>query len=157
MEIKDVVARDCGVLSHVERRALCLDAGHSMTIIRESRNVNPTLTYAFIGMVAGLIMGMVGVGGGAVIIVSLLLVAHLPQKVAQGTTLLVVAAPASLLAAYNYYRKGLVDVRAAIVILVAFLVFSFFGSELAVYLPRQVLRRGLGLMLLAMGFKLLVA
>jgi len=112
------------------------------------------LTYILIGSIAGMVMGTIGVGGGAIIIVSLLYVAHFPQKLAQGTTLLIVAAPVSLLAAYNYYRKGFVDVKAAVIIMIGFLIFSFMGSQLAAILPKEALKMILGIGLILMGFKM---
>lgn len=113
------------------------------------------LMYILIGTVAGLIMGTVGVGGGAVIIFSLLYIAHFPQKLAQGTTLLIVAAPVSLLAAYNYYQNGFVNIKAGLIIMIFFLIFSFIGSYLAVFLPKDTLKIGLGIMLIFMGTKIL--
>lgn len=112
------------------------------------------LIYTLIGSIAGLIMGTIGVGGGAIIIVSLLYLAHFPQKLAQGTTLLIVAAPVSLLAAYNYYRNGFVNVKAAIIIMAGFLIFSFMGSQLASILPEGVLKSVLGIGLILMGIKM---
>ena len=113
------------------------------------------LTYILIGSIAGTVMGTIGVGGGAIIIFSLLYVAHFPQKLAQGTTLLIVAAPVSLLAAYNYYRKGFVDVKAAVIIMISFLIFSFLGSQLAAALPRETLKTILGTGLILMGLKII--
>ncbi len=112
------------------------------------------LIYILIGSIAGLVMGTIGVGGGAIIIVSLLYLAHFPQKLAQGTTLLIVAAPVSLLAACNYYRKGFVNVKAALVIMAGFLIFSFIGSHLAAALPKEVLKYALGVGLILMGVKI---
>lgn len=111
------------------------------------------LTYILIGSIAGMVMGTMGIGGGAIIIVSLLYVAHFPQKLAQGTTLLIVAAPVSLLAAYNYYRKGFVNLKAAVIITICFLIFSFMGSQLATTLPKEILKRILGIGLILMGLK----
>lgn len=113
------------------------------------------LIYIGIGLISGTVMGMIGVGGGAIIIFSLLYIAHLPQKTAQGTTLLIVAAPVSLLAAYNYYTKGFVHLRAAIVIVVSFLIFSFIGSQFASMMPKEVLKPMLGTMLILMGLKMI--
>ena len=113
------------------------------------------LTYILIGSIAGTVMGTIGVGGGAIIIFSLLYVAHFPQKLAQGTTLLIVAAPVSLLAAYNYYRKGFVNVKAAVIIMICFLIFSFIGSQFASILPKEVLKPMLGTMLILMGLKII--
>ena len=112
------------------------------------------LIYVAIGTIAGLTMGMVGVGGGAIIIFSLLNLADFPQKMAQGTTLLIVAAPVSLLAAYNYHVNGNVDVKAALIIMVSFLVFSFIGSYFGTTLPKDLLKTGLGIMLVLMGLKI---
>ena len=113
------------------------------------------IIYILIGSIAGVVMGTIGIGGGAIIIVSLLFLAHFPQKVAQGTTLLIVAAPVSLLAAYNYYRNGFVNLKAAAVIVICFLIFSFVGSQIAVILPKEILKRILGVGLILTGFKIL--
>jgi uncharacterized membrane protein YfcA len=113
------------------------------------------MLYLFIGALAGLIMGTVGVGGGAIIISALLLVAKISQKIAQGTTLLVIAAPVSLLAAWNYHRNGLVNVKAGLLIMISFLVFSFLGSHLAAVLPREILKNILGVVFVFMGAKIL--
>lgn len=109
----------------------------------------------FIGSLAGLVMGTVGVGGGAVIIFSLAVFAKFPQKLAQGTTLFIVAAPISLLAALRYYRQGYVDVKAGLVVMACFLVFSLIGAQFASYLPNEILRTLVGVMLLLMGIKLI--
>jgi hypothetical protein len=100
-------------------------------------------------------MGTVGVGGGAIIIFCLSLVAKFPQKLAQGTTLFIVAAPISLLAALRYYKDGYVDIRAGLVIMVCFLAFSFVGATIATHLPDQLLKILFGVVLVLMGAKLI--
>ncbi|NOQ41606.1 MAG: TSUP family transporter [Desulfuromusa sp.] len=108
-----------------------------------------------IGSLAGLVMGTVGVGGGALIIFSLSVFAKFPQKLAQGTTLFIVAAPISLLAALRYYRQGHVDVKAGLVVMVSFMIFSLIGAQFATQLPNDLLRTFVGIMLLMMGVKLI--
>lgn len=108
-----------------------------------------------IGSLAGLVMGTVGVGGGALIIFSLSVFAKFPQKLAQGTTLFIVAAPISLLAALRYYRQGHVDVKAGLVVMVSFMIFSLIGAQFATQLPNELLRTLVGIMLLMMGVKLI--
>ena len=108
-----------------------------------------------IGSIAGLVMGTVGVGGGAIIIFSLSVLGGFPQKLAQGTTLFIVAAPISLLAAIAYYKKGYVDIKAGIVVMVFFLLFSFIGAQMATQLPDTLLKTLLGIVLLLMGVKLI--
>lgn len=108
-----------------------------------------------IGAIAGLVMGTVGVGGGAIIIFCLSVIAKFPQKVAQGTTLFIVAAPISLLAATRYYQQGYVDLKSGFIVIISFLLFSFIGAHIAIHLPDNILKILLGIMLLLMGTKLI--
>ena len=111
---------------------------------------------AFIGCVAGLIMGTIGVGGGAIIIFSLLHILNFPQKLAQGTTLFVVAAPISLLAAFIYYRQGYVNLKLGLITMLFFAGFSYLGAYLGISMPKDTLRQLLGAGLVLMGLKLLL-
>lgn len=115
------------------------------------------ITLILIGAIAGIVMGAVGVGGGAIIIFCLSVLAKFPQKLAQGTTLFIVAAPISMLAAMRYYKNGYVDIKAGLIVMASFLVFSLIGAHLAVHLPGSVLKILLGIMLLLMGTKLILA
>jgi len=110
-----------------------------------------------IGAIAGIVMGAVGVGGGAIIIFCLSVIAKFPQKMAQGTTLFIVAAPISILAAMRYYKQGYVDVRAGLIIMASFLFFSLVGAHISIHLPNSILKISLGIVLLLMGAKLIFA
>ncbi len=110
--------------------------------------------YLLIGILAGLVMGTIGVGGGAIIIVSLLYIMQFTQKTAQGTTLLIVAAPVSLLAAYTYYKNGFVNLKAGLIIMTAFLISSFLGAKLAGKLPQNILKIIFGIGLILIGLKI---
>jgi uncharacterized membrane protein YfcA len=110
-----------------------------------------------IGAIAGLVMGVVGVGGGAIIIFCLSVFAKFPQKIAQGTTLFIVAAPISILAAMHYYKQDYVDLKAGFIVMASFLLFSFIGAHIAIYLPSSILKILLGIVLLLMGTKLIVS
>lgn len=110
-----------------------------------------------IGAIAGLVMGAVGVGGGAIIIYCLLVFVKFPQKIAQGTTLFIVAAPISLLAAMRYYRQDYVDLKAGLIIMGSFLLFSFIGAHFAIHLPNSILKIILGIMFLLMGANLVLS
>src|SRR2546423_5612340 len=71
---------------------------------------------AMIGLVAGVVSGLFGVGGAIVIIPGLVLVAKLPQHTANGTSLAALLLPVGLLGAMEYYRRGQVNVPYAGVI-----------------------------------------
>ena len=110
---------------------------------------------ALIGMVSGLVMGGLGVGGGAIIVFSLMYIAKFPQTLAQGTTLLIIAAPVSILAAWKYHQNGLVDIKAGLLIMLFFLIFSYIGAQFAHTLPKDILKYALGSIFLLMGLKIL--
>ena len=120
------------------------------------------IIFIIIGSIAGIVMGTIGVGGGAIIITSLVILVGFPQKMAQGTTLFIVAAPISLFAApislfaaINYFRQGHVNIKAGIVIMISFFIFSLIGSCLGTRLPNNILKPLLGIILILMGIKLL--
>src|SRR5207248_5206730 len=81
---------------------------------------------ALIGLVAGVVSGLFGVGGAIVIIPGLVLVAKLPQHTANGTSLAALLLPVGLLGAWEYYRRGQVNVSYAAIIAVGL----FFGALL---------------------------
>ena len=113
------------------------------------------LTLIIIGAVAGLTMWITGIGGGAIIAFSLALFAHFPQKLTQGTTLFIVAAPISLLAAYRYHQEGFVDLKSGLIVMVAFTIFSFLGAMISLELPNHLLKNFMGVVLIGMGLKVL--
>jgi uncharacterized membrane protein YfcA len=107
-----------------------------------------------IGLAAGVLGGMIGVGGGIIIIPALVFLLGMSQHMAQGTSLAVMLPPIGLLAAYNYYRAGAVDLKYAAVIAVAFLLGGYFGSKIALGIPVDTLKRVFGIFLLLMGLQM---
>jgi uncharacterized protein len=69
-----------------------------------------------IGLIAGSLSGLLGIGGAVVIIPALVLIFGYSQRLAQGTTLLLMIPPIGLLAALEYWKAGDVDLKAAIII-----------------------------------------
>ena len=82
-----------------------------------------------IGMCAGVLSGVVGVGGGIIIIPLLMLLIGLDQHQAQGTSLAVMLPPIGILAAINYHKAGFIDWKYAMIIATAFIVGGYFGSK----------------------------
>src|SRR2546423_14012978 len=106
---------------------------------------------ALIGLVAGVVSGLFGVGGAIVIIPGLVLVAKLPQHTANGTSLAALLLPVGLLGAWEYYRRGQVNVPYAAVIAVGMFFGALLGAELAGTGSDAALRRGIGGLLLVPG------
>ncbi|RYZ53876.1 MAG: sulfite exporter TauE/SafE family protein [Chitinophagaceae bacterium] len=108
-----------------------------------------------IGLMAGMLSGMVGVGGGIIVVPALVFFLGFTQKQAQGTSLALLSLPVVILAALNYYNQGLVEVRTVLVMAVAFLVGGFLGSKIALSVPEESLKRFFAVVLFYTGFKML--
>ena len=94
-----------------------------------------------IGIVAGVLGGMIGLGGGIIMIPALIMVLGLSPKEAQGTSVAVMLPPIGILAALNYYKAGYVNIKYALVIALAFILGGWFGSKLAIALPDAIVKK----------------
>src|SRR3982074_972479 len=99
---------------------------------------------AMIGLVAGVVSGLFGVGGAIVIIPGLVLVAKLPQHPANGASLAALLLPVGLLGAWEYYRRGQVNVPYAAIIAAGLFVGALLGAKLAGALSEGGVRRASG-------------
>jgi hypothetical protein len=103
-----------------------------------------------IGLTAGILSGLIGIGGG-IIMVPLLLLMGFTQQQAQGTSLAALLPPVTLLAVINYHKAGFIDWRYAIVISLVFVIGGFFGSKLAIHIDQQILKKIFAVILLVIG------
>ncbi len=101
-----------------------------------------------IGTIAGLVSGLVGIGGGIIVVPCLIYFLGFSQHAAQGTTLAMMIPPLSLLAAIAYYKQGHVNLFVAGLICLGFLLGSYVGAKFAVGLPEFILRKIFGVFLL---------
>jgi uncharacterized membrane protein YfcA len=110
-----------------------------------------------LGLAAGALAGFLGVGGGIIIVPALVYLFHFSQKTAQGTTLALLVPPIGILAAYSYYKAGHVNIRAAIFIILGFLIGSFISAHYANHLNDRLLTRIFGACLLIAAAKMLIS
>lgn len=110
-----------------------------------------------IGIAAGMLSGLVGIGGGIVIVPALVYLLAFSQKQAQGTSLAILLLPIGILAVLNYYRDPQVnlDVKVVALITLGFVAGSYFGSKLALSLPDALLKKVFAVFLLLIAFKML--
>jgi uncharacterized protein len=108
-----------------------------------------------LGVVAGCFSGLVGIGGGVIIVPALVLLFGFNEHTAQGTTLALLVPPIGILAALTYYQKGYVDIKTAIIVCLGFLIGGYIGGKVAVGLSEGILKRALGITLVALGVKML--
>ncbi len=109
-----------------------------------------------IGLTAGALSGMIGVGGGIIIVPGLVYILGLSQFQAQGTSLALMLPPIGILAAYNYYKADALDWKYATVIAVAFIVGGYFGSKLTLeFIDEKTLKRIFGGIMAIVAIKMI--
>lgn len=118
-------------------------------------SVELMLALAGIGLVAGLLAGLLGVGGGVVLVPALVLLLGFDQHVAQGTSLLVVV-PAALVGSTINHRRGRFRIRDAALLVAGGLAGAALGSSLALGLDDAMLRRLFAALLIGLGIQQLL-
>ena len=121
----------------------------------KTMDVQVILLLLLLGLGAGILSGMVGVGGGIIIVPGLVFLLGFSQKMAQGTSLAVLLLPVGILAVMQYHKSGFVDVRSVGIIAIAFLVGGFFGSKIAIMLPADSVKKIFAILLLLISIKML--
>lgn len=111
---------------------------------------------AVIGLVAGVVSGLFGVGGAVVIIPGLVLLTQLPHHTASGTSLAALLLPVGLLGALEYYRRGQVNIPYALIIAAGLFVGAWVGARLAGELSDLALRRAFAGFLLVVAVRLIL-
>jgi len=111
------------------------------------------IIYVVIGIVAGILSGLFGIGGGTIIIPALVFLAGFSQLKAQGTSLIALLPPVGILAFLEYYKHGNADLRAGVIICVAMLICAKYGAQFANILPMDVLRKAFGIFVILVGIK----
>ena len=118
-------------------------------------SISTFVVLIIIGLLAGILSGLVGVGGGIIMIPLLIMLLGLTQHQAQGTALFAMLPPIGILAAMNYFKQGYVKWEYAVVIALTFVIGGYLGSKLSLSLPPQTVRRVFGVVMLIGGIKLI--
>jgi uncharacterized membrane protein YfcA len=107
-----------------------------------------TMIVILIGLGAGLLVGLMGVGGGVIVVPALVYLLGMDQHVAQGTSLFMLLPPLGLGALWTYWKKHAVDLQAGIICAAGFLAGGFFGGKLAVGISSRSLKLVFGAFLM---------
>ena len=108
-----------------------------------------------IGLAAGVLSGLVGVGGGIIVVPALVFFLGFSQQQAQGTSLGLLLLPVGILAVINYYNKGHIDMRVVGIMAVSFIIGGWLGSKWAVSLPEITVKRIFAVILFYSAFKMM--
>ncbi|MFD1292713.1 TSUP family transporter [Lutibacter holmesii] len=116
------------------------------------------ITLIIIGLLAGVLSGLVGVGGGIIMVPLFVLFLGLTQHNAQGLSLAVMLPPVTFLAVYNYHTSGTggnIDWRVALTVSLLFIIGGFLGSKLALQIDQRTLKKIFGFFMLIVAIKLI--
>lgn len=118
-------------------------------------SIQTILILTLIGVVAGILSGFVGVGGGIVIVPALVFFLGLSQHAAQGTSLFILLLPVGFLAVWNYHKHNEINWGYGLVIALAFVLGGYLGSRLSLKLSPHMVKFVFGIIMLFISFKLI--
>lgn len=109
-----------------------------------------------IGLAAGFLGGMVGIGGGVIIVPALVLLLGMSQHMSQGVSLTLLMFPVGILGVFNYYKKGYVDFRYAGLLAIGFLLGSYLGSRFSLGLSQELVKKVFAVVMILLALKMLL-
>ena len=113
-----------------------------------------------IGLAAGVLSGLVGVGGGIIMVPALVFAFNYSQHQAQGTSLAVLTLPVVIVASVYYYyqcqRAGTpIDIKVVGLLAAGFLAGGYFGSKMALSIPEDTLKKVFAIILFYTAIKMI--
>lgn len=117
--------------------------------------ITTLLLLLIVGLAAGFLSGLIGIGGGIIIVPALVLFLGFSQKMAQGTSLGILLLPVGILAVLQYYKQGYLNVNYVLVVAAAFVLGGFLGSKLALSVSDEKMKKIFALILLLISLKML--
>ena len=126
-------------------------------MIQERPNAMNIALLLLVGLSAGVLSGLLGIGGGILIVPCLVFILGLSQHTAQGTTLALMVPPIGLLAPWTYYKQGCVDIKVAALICLGFFFGGLLGAKFATVIHATCLKRLFGVALLVTALKMILS
>lgn len=108
-----------------------------------------------VGLAAGVISGMLGIGGAIFMIPVLVMWFGMSQHAAQGTTLAMMLPPVTILAVMTYHKNGNLDWKIATLLCIGFVLGSYFGAKLASEISPGALKKVFGVVMLLISLKII--
>jgi hypothetical protein len=118
-------------------------------------SIQTIIIIILIGLAAGMLSGLVGVGGGIIIVPALVFFLGFSQHQAIGTSLGILLLPAGILAVINYYKKGFIDLKVVFILFIGYVIGSYFGSSISLNVSQEALKKVFALMLIITAIKML--
>ena len=118
-------------------------------------SIQTLLIIVLVGLVAGLLSGLVGVGGGIIIVPALVLFLGFTQHQATGTSLGILLLPAGIFAVINYYKQGYIDLKVVLILFVGFVIGGYVGSKISLTLSESAVKKIFAVVLVFIAGKML--
>ena len=112
------------------------------------------LTFLLVGLGAGVLSGLFGIGGGIVIVPALLYFAKYQPQMATGTSLGALLLPVGALGAWQYWKAGNLEWKASLLLAVGLFFGAFFGARIAQHLSAPVLKKSFAIFLVLVAIQL---
>jgi uncharacterized membrane protein YfcA len=122
---------------------------------KRNMDISMIIGLLLIGLAAGILGGMVGVGGGLIVVPALVFFFGYSQHEAQGTSLGLLVLPVALLGMMNYYKSGYVDFKVVGLLAISFFAGSYFGSKWSLLLPQETIKKYFAILLFYTAFKMI--
>lgn len=119
-------------------------------------NMESIIILLVLGLAAGVLSGMIGIGGGIVVVPALVYFIGYSQHQAQGTTLFMFMLPIGILGIINYYQAGQIEFKTAFIMASTFFIGSFFGSKIAISIDQATLKKVFGVILFLVSLKMIL-
>lgn len=115
------------------------------------------IIFVIVGLLAGILSGFLGIGGGIIIIPALVYICGFTQLKAQGTSLAVLLPPVGIMAFLEYYKHGNVNLKAGLIIAASLIIGSAIASRYAQNIPPNILQKAFAIFLIIISIKMLVS
>lgn len=112
------------------------------------------IVFVLIGLAAGLLSGLFGIGGGILMVPALVLLANFDTKLAIGTSLGALVLPVGLLGAYTYYQHGNLSIKTSLLLAAGLLLGAWAGARVAQMIPGPTLQRMFAVLMVVMAIRL---
>ena len=118
-------------------------------------SVQTLIVIILVGLIAGMLSGLVGVGGGIIIVPALVFFLGFSQHQATGTSLGILLLPAGIFAVINYYKQGYIDLKVVALLFIGFIIGGYLGSKISLTLSEAAVKKIFAVMLVIIAGKML--
>ncbi len=126
-----------------------------MTPKKNIMDIQTALLIILIGIAAGTLSGLVGIGGGIIIVPALVYVLGFSQKMAQGTSLGLILLPVGILGVIQYYKQGYINLNVVWMLAAGFVIGGWLGSKIAINLSQETVKKIFAVLMIIIAIKML--